>query len=105
LQIKRNPLDIYEYFLNDDICEHIAERTNLYAEQEIHEKNLLNNMKWSQDKYWIPTYKDEMKLLFGILLLQGIVQKPKMGDYFSQNRLLAMPTFYRSMSGKRFLFF
>jgi hypothetical protein len=34
LQNKRNPLDIYEYFLSNDICEHIAEQTNLYAEQK-----------------------------------------------------------------------
>jgi hypothetical protein len=34
----RNPQDIYEYFFNDDTCEHIAGQTNLYAEQKIHEK-------------------------------------------------------------------
>jgi hypothetical protein len=88
--------------LNDDICEHIAEQTNLYAEQKRHEKTLLNKMTRSQDKYYILTYKDEMKLLLRILLLQGIVQKSKMSDHFSQNRLLAMPTFYGSMSEKRF---
>jgi hypothetical protein len=55
-----------------------------------------------KDKYWIPTYKDEIKLRFGILLLQGIVQKPKMDEYFSRNRLLVMPTFYGIISGKRF---
>jgi hypothetical protein len=54
-------------------------------------------MKRSWDKGWIPTSKDEMKLLFGILLLQGIVQKPKMGDYLSRNRLLETHTFYGSM--------
>jgi hypothetical protein len=62
--------------------EHTAEQTNLYAKQKIHGKTLLNKMKSRQHKYWIPKYKDEMKLLFGILLLQGNVQKPKMGDYF-----------------------
>jgi hypothetical protein len=61
-------------------------------------------MKRSWDKYWIPTYKDEMKLLFGILLLPGIVQKPKMGDHFSRNRLLVTPTFYGSISIKRFFY-
>jgi hypothetical protein len=34
-----------------------------------------------------------MKVLFITLFLQGIVQKTKMGDYFSRNRLLALPTF------------
>jgi hypothetical protein len=76
---------------------------NLYAEQKIYEKTLLNKMKMSRDKCWIPTFKDEMKLLFVILLLQGIVQKPEMGDCFSRNRLLATPTFYGSMPEKRFL--
>jgi hypothetical protein len=66
LQNKRNPLDIYEYFLNDDICEHIAKQTNLYAKQKMHEKTLLSKMKRTWDKYWILTCKDEIKLLFGI---------------------------------------
>jgi hypothetical protein len=44
---------------------------------------MLKKMKRrSQDKDWVPINKHEMKLLFGILLLQGIVQKPILGDYF-----------------------
>jgi hypothetical protein len=50
----------------------------------------------------VDSHFDEMKLLFRILMLQGIVQKTKMGDYFSQNTLLAMPTFYGSMLERRF---
>jgi hypothetical protein len=65
----------------------------------------LNKIKRSRDNDWIPANKDKIKLFFGILLLQGTVQKPKMGDYFSQNRLLAMPTFLGSISEKRLLFF
>jgi hypothetical protein len=84
------------------ICEHIAEKMNLLAKQNILETALLKKRKSSQDKYWIPTYKDETKLPSGNLQLQGIVQKPTVSNCFSQNRLLAMPTSYKSMSEKFF---
>jgi hypothetical protein len=56
-----------------------------------------------QDKDWVLTNKEEIKLFSAILLLQGIVQKPMMGNYFSHNRLLATPIFYEMMTEKRFL--
>jgi hypothetical protein len=42
-------------------------------------------------------------IFFGILLLQGIMQKPKMGNYFSHSRLMAMPHFSRDNGRKEIL--
>jgi hypothetical protein len=104
LQNKRVALDIYEYFFSDDTCEHIAQQTNLYAHQKIQEKTLLNNMrKRSQDKDWVPTNKDEMKLLFGILFLQGIVQKPKLGYYFLKTDFWQLLVFMRLCQKRDFI--
>ncbi|PSN32259.1 hypothetical protein C0J52_23414 [Blattella germanica] len=86
-----------------EIGQYIAEQTNLYAVQQFNQKTMLGNMKRrSREKDWVPTNKDEMKVLFGLLLLQGIVQKPTMGHFFTRNRLLATPIFYETMPEKRF---
>ena len=100
----KEPEDIFELFFNDEICELISRQTNIYAQQEIGKKSVLGKMKRrSRDKDWVPTNKEEIKLLFSILLLQGIIQKPTLGHYFSRNRLLATPIFFEIMTEKRFL--
>jgi hypothetical protein len=67
-------------------------------------KTLLNKMKRrSWGKYWTFINKEEIELLSAILLLHGIVEKPKIGYYFSHNRLLAMPIFHKMMTEKRLL--
>jgi hypothetical protein len=62
-------------FLKDNICEHITEQMIFYVQQKIHEKILLGGVG-------IRTGKDKMKLLFGVLLLQGIVQEPEWATIF-----------------------
>jgi hypothetical protein len=80
LKDKNNPEEMYEHVLDDKMCE-------LIVQQKINEKASLKNLKSrSQDKDRILTNKEEIKLFFVILLLQGIVQKPKMGNYFSCSR-------------------
>jgi hypothetical protein len=78
---------------------------NLYAQQKKTQKTSVNKMKRSRDKDQIPTKKDEVKLLFGILLLQSIVQIPKMDDYFYRNKLLATPIFLWNYVRKEILYF
>jgi hypothetical protein len=52
----------------------------------------MNEMERSQKKDWVLTDKEEIILSFVTLLLQGILQKPKVGSYFSHNKLLATST-------------
>jgi hypothetical protein len=35
MENKRDPVNIYEYFMNNEICEHIAQQTNLHVQQKI----------------------------------------------------------------------
>jgi hypothetical protein len=74
---------IYRNTLYDDeIGELIAEETNIYSWQRINEKTMLSEMeRRSHDIDWISIHREEIKLL----LLQGIVQKHKVGDNFSHN--------------------
>ena len=97
------PIQIFENFFSDDICQFIAEQTNLYAQQQIGIKSNQGKIKRrSREQDWVPTNKEEIKLLFALLLLQGIIQKPTLGHYFSRNRLVATPVFFEIMTEKRF---
>jgi hypothetical protein len=48
------------------------------------------------------TNSTEMEILIEILILQGIVQKPKNGMYFSKRESIVMPYFSQIMTEKRF---
>jgi hypothetical protein len=68
-------------------------------------KNITEYMKRkSWDKDWVLTNKEEIKLFFATLLLHTIVQKPKTGNYFSHNRLLATPIFEMMTQRDSFFF-
>uniref|UniRef100_A0A1S4LVC0 PiggyBac transposable element-derived protein domain-containing protein n=2 Tax=Ixodes scapularis TaxID=6945 RepID=A0A1S4LVC0_IXOSC len=56
----------------------------------------------SRERDWIPTTKEEIKLLLGVWILQGIVQKPTLNSYFTQQPLLETPIFYQLFTEKRF---
>jgi len=48
------------------------------------------------------TNPTEMKTLIGLLILQGIVQKPQNGKYFSKREGIVTPYFSQIMTEKRF---
>jgi hypothetical protein len=49
------------------------------------------------------TNPTEMKMLIGLLILQGIVRKRETGIYFSKREGIVMPFFSKIMTEKRFL--
>lgn len=81
----------------------IADQTNVYAQQCIQAKTDSGKMKpRSRDKEWFPTNAGEIKLLFSVMLLQGIVQKPTMGMFFSEKRIISTPFFPEVITDRRF---
>jgi len=48
------------------------------------------------------TNPTEMKTLIGLLILQGIVQKPEKGMYFSKREGIETPHFSQIMTEERF---
>lgn len=78
-----DPIDFYEHFIDQELTEMIATETNRFATQKIREKTESGKMRRrSRDQHWAPTSANEIKLLLGIIFLQGIVQKPKIAMFF-----------------------
>jgi len=56
----------------------------------------------SRARSWMDTNPAEMKILIGLLILQGIVQKPENGMYFSKRESTVTPYLLQIMTEKRF---
>ena len=66
-----------------------AEQTNIYANQFLAAN--FNLKPRSRARSWVDTNPTEMKTLIGLLILQGIVQKPENGMYFSKRASIVTP--------------
>ena len=64
--------------INEDFFETAAQETNRYAEQEM-------TRKGSRDSIWYPTTSPEMKAFFGLNIIMGINQLPRIDMYWSEN--------------------
>lgn len=82
----------YEFFCKiwgDDTFQHIADQSNLYAQQK-------------QTAEWVTTSEKEIQSLISIQLAMGIVRLPSMYDYWNTNPLLKTPGISSGMSRHRF---
>jgi len=61
-----------------------------------------NSTPQSRARSWMDTNPNEMKTLIGFLILQGIVQKPENGMYFSKTEIVVSPYFSKEMTKKIF---
>ena len=86
------PLDAFLQVFGKDTCEHIAEQTNLYAQQNP-----------PPDGYrWYPTTANEIMLFLGMVICMGIVRLPATIDYWSTNPLLSVHAISDCMPVRRF---
>jgi len=99
-----DPLAYFELFFDDPLIDMIVQQTNLYAKQFL-DFNRSTLKKRSRSKEWIDTNKEEMKVYLGLLLLQGIVQKPVTNLFFSKKKSIETPFFRTTMKRERFLLF
>ncbi|XP_067130210.1 piggyBac transposable element-derived protein 4-like [Centruroides vittatus] len=100
---KPTALQIFEYFFDDELTKHITHQTNLFAEQSTREKRRSSLMKRrSRDQEWKETNTEEMKFFFGLIILQGILQKPTNSSFFCRHRILQTPFFFENMTENRF---
>nr|CAH7715063.1 unnamed protein product [Callosobruchus chinensis] len=94
-------LGIFEHFFDDKLIDLIVEETNRFAIQYIVENN--ENIKpHSRVRKWKQTDKNEIRILIGLLILQGICPKPEFKMYFSRRHSIETPFFLEVMSEKRF---
>ena len=84
------------------MIDHLVTQTNLYATQYI-EREHGNLGPRSTVHQWIPTDRPEMLTLMGILILMGIIHKPRIAMYWSTDDILATPIFNQVMRRDRFL--
>jgi hypothetical protein len=87
-----NAVDIFEQFFDTDIVQKIVTETNYYAEQFKNSRGEIFS-KRSKVKEWQHMTAEEIYVLLALFMLMGIVQRPSLRLYFSQNQLLAMPVF------------
>ena len=97
VQDTEDPISFFELYFDDALINLIVQQTNLYAQQVIAEKDG-RLKKRSRMKEWKETDADEIKLYLAMLLLQGIVRKPKETLYFSKKSSLNTPFFKRIFS-------
>uniref|UniRef100_A0A8C6TMA0 PiggyBac transposable element-derived protein domain-containing protein n=1 Tax=Neogobius melanostomus TaxID=47308 RepID=A0A8C6TMA0_9GOBI len=81
------PADFLELFLTDELLQHIAQQTNLYA---------------SRGHAWKPVSLPELKTFFGLTFLTGYIRKPSLEMYWSVDEIDATPYFSQTMSRNRF---
>ncbi|GBO37753.1 PiggyBac transposable element-derived protein 4 [Araneus ventricosus] len=94
-----SPIEFFCIFFDDDIVGYIASETKCYAEDFIERNDLTPS---SRVQKWKDIDSSEIRVFLGIIILQGIVQKPLQKWYWSQRPLLSTPYLKQLMSEKRF---
>ncbi|GBN32219.1 PiggyBac transposable element-derived protein 4 [Araneus ventricosus] len=94
-----SPIEFFCIFFDDDIVGYIASETNRYTEDFIEKNDLTPSSRVQKWKY---VDSSEIRVFLGIIILQGIVQKPLQKWYWSQRPLLSTPYLKQLMSEKRF---
>ena len=79
--IPQSELDVFNLFFSDEICAHIVEQTNLYAQEVLGEKYM----------HWEKVTTDELRAYFGFMTLMGIVTEPALDDYWRRDELHFSP--------------
>ena len=91
-----NLLDFVELYLTDEILTHVVNETNRYAHQYLEE-----NSEKADNTYfsaWTDTDILEMKKFFGLVILMGIIHKPKLPMWWSTESLYHTPIFSKIMA-------
>ena len=76
--------------------------TNRYAEQFL-DKERDNLRPHSVMRQWVPTSHNEMCAFLGLMMLMGIIYKPRIGMYWSNDELYSTPIFKSIMTRDCFL--
>lgn len=104
MPLPRNPTaqDFFKLYITDQIIDHIVIQTNLYAQQfiEQHQNNLRPHSLVHQ---WKATDRAEILTLLAVVILMGVVHKPRFAMYWSTDSLISTPIFSQIISRDRFL--
>ena len=93
-------LDIFQSFIPNDMIDLIVDETNRYAASKPSKRNPL---KRRYDIEWKDVSSAEVKVVFELCILMGVVQKPVIKLYWSTKAMLATPFYSEVMPRDRFL--
>ena len=104
MPLPRNPTaqDLFKLYITDQIIDHNVIQTNLYVQQFIkqHQNNLRPHSLVHQ---WKATDGTEILTLLAVVILMGVVHKPRFAMYWSTDSLISTPIFNQIISRDRFL--
>ena len=103
-QLPRNPSveDFFKLYITEEIIDVLVTQTNLYARQYL-ERERVNLRPHSTAHEWKPTDRPEMLTFLALMILMGIVHKPRLTMYWSKDNIMATPIFNQVMRRDRFL--
>lgn len=93
-------LDFFNLLFDEGMWEVLVLETNRYATNRINSGNLAPHSRLQK---WTPVTIDEMKVFMAVTLAMGLVRKPDITDYFSNDTTHETPFFSKIMSRDRFL--
>ena len=82
------PLFLFELIFTDELIDHIVEMTNKYAAQQTADPTFKIS---SRLKRWKEVTANEIRLLIGFILYQGVVCKPTYAHYSTSNWFYFVP--------------
>jgi len=94
------PLDCLSLFFDDKFYTILVTETNRYAKQ--HRENNEQLPKYSRAQKWKDVTIEEMKEFLGLYFLTGVIRKPELNQYWSQNPLIKTSFFNENMPRNRF---
>ena len=93
--------DFFKLYITEEMIDHLVVQTNLYARQFL-DKEKDNLKPHSRVHGWKPTDRAEMLTFLTMLILMGIVHKPRLPMHWSTNSILATPISNQVMRRDRF---
>ncbi|KAG5865753.1 PiggyBac transposable element-derived protein 4, partial [Gonioctena quinquepunctata] len=94
------PIDFFTLLADDEFFDLLVNETNAYAALVL--LNDPNPRPQSRISRWKPVDRQEMTVFFGLLFHMGIIQLPRLRDYWRKHRLYNLP-FGSFRSRNRFL--
>ena len=95
--------EFFKLYITEEMIDHLVVQINLYARQFL-DKEKDNLKPHSRVNEWKPADMAEMLTFLAILILMGIVHKPRLPMYWSTDSILATPIFNQVMRRDKFHF-
>jgi len=93
--------DIFGLFLTDDILDFIVTETNAYADRFLNGPNSTVAVR-EQFKTWTPVDAETIRKFVGLVMVMGIVKKPKISHNWELDPITATPFIKTVMQRRRF---